>query len=460
MFRGPDALETSVNEVLRDWRKDPDGSPPIDLDRHQALFSDLVVFLHERVPEDFVVGEPAHARLMRRVAERMLNSQERKSCEGDMARSVEAALAVIRDLCPVPPSRPRPDQDSGSKKRKPQRDQSDDSPLRLPNLRHLASLLNSVRRAALVRQMVRDLGLDQVMGGPTRPGVPSDLVLVQEIAQLLRNRPDLMRILELMGRWRQEEARRDSAGVQPPLGEYYDLEPGGELDRVVPGELVLLAHPQTELEFYRRLTERSLCQYERRPQPRERGPMVICIDRSESMRGHKGVLARAAALVALQHAQKRRRDAWVVFFNEEAIDFALPARGPWKHNLLDVLAEPCFSGTNYRAGLGKCRDLIGGDPASRADILLIGDAQDSPDVDAKWYKQFGAWLRRSETRLWTVYVQDPDCPLLETLKGLSAELVVVENAQIPIPSPVGVLLTHVFNPLLHERGGEFGFGGE
>src|SRR5205823_4440644 len=93
--------------------------------------------------------------------------------------------------------------------------------------------------------------------GPGWPG-SNDPRAIAELFQRVRNDPALRRICELAGRFRRVAQSKQRQKTTHGVDEVVGIEPGGDLSRVLPAELVKLAVPELELDTLRRLAERQL----------------------------------------------------------------------------------------------------------------------------------------------------------------------------------------------------------
>src|SRR3972149_5183062 len=77
--------------------------------------------------------------------------------------------------------------------------------------------------------------------------------------------------------------------------EVYDISLGNDIGRIIPAELSFLRHKALRKDFLKRLIEGRLLQYYLKEE-KGRGPLVVCVDGSSSMEGHKEMWAKAVCL--------------------------------------------------------------------------------------------------------------------------------------------------------------------
>lgn len=151
-----------------------------------------------------------------------------------------------------------------------------------------------------------------------QPGTIRDLPYDQraEIAARLVQSTNLKRLAELLGRFAAVARARQEKRLPNLPEEVRDVTLGDDWHRFVPQEYVWLVHPSLRLDFYRRLVDRQILQYE--PESRERqgrGAIVVCIDTSGSMAGDRDVRAKAAALALLKLAHASGRPYAAILFS-------------------------------------------------------------------------------------------------------------------------------------------------
>ncbi len=140
------------------------------------------------------------------------------------------------------------------------------------------------------------------------------------------------------------------------FGQHMMLQYGNDLSNVVSSELALLNNPDTELEFYVKLANRSLLTYA--PPDKKRYPVVISIDGSGSMRGvYPKVIGFTLALASL--LLKERRGVVIQLFSDKLEDsLILTANSAVDISvLLKTICNPSFGGTDFDASLIGAYDV-------------------------------------------------------------------------------------------------------
>lgn len=232
-----------------------------------------------------------------------------------------------------------------------------------------------------------ELGLGQLGRGSDRtPGAwqSGPIEGLERAGALLRDNPSIQSLVQALGR--QSLGGPQRPGPAPiPMGpsEVRGLELGRELSRVLAAELSWLADPDTEIVFWHRYLTGQLMQLEmdqelvlakdasRVPVGQGRGPIVLLLDTSGSMRGEPELLAKALTLAVLRLALIQKRRCLLVAFGAgrqlrtaDLCDRADPA-------LAELLGGRFAGGTDPLQAIGAALDL----GAENADLFMVSDGQ-------------------------------------------------------------------------------------
>ncbi|MBA4192840.1 MAG: hypothetical protein C0467_33175, partial [Planctomycetaceae bacterium] len=132
--------------------------------------------------------------------------------------------------------------------------------------------------------------------GPGEPG-SNDPRAIATLFKRVRHDPSLKKICDLAGRFRRVAQSKQRQKVTHGLDDILGVEPGGDVGRLLPSELMRLMVPELELDTLRRITERqAMCREHHAIEPVGKGPILISVDESGSMDGVKVHTAKALAL--------------------------------------------------------------------------------------------------------------------------------------------------------------------
>jgi Mg-chelatase subunit ChlD len=262
-----------------------------------------------------------------------------------------------------------------------------------------AKMRDALRRAASVadgqidetERALRGFGCGDEPGAHSACSAPAD-----EVLTALREDPALRRVAALAGRLRVAARQAQRSKIGRGSEEVCDVKPGDDLQRMLPAELVQLADEDLEALWYRRVLEHSALCYELRGREKEeRGPIVVCLDRSGSMSGAPAEWSAAVALALLEVAARQKRGFALLAFDTQVIHRAT-VKDPRSVSLDELRALVSLTvggGTDFGPPLSEASSLIesrGGLP--KADVILVSDGQ-APGLKAgaeKLHKQGAA----------------------------------------------------------------------
>ncbi|MCW5667734.1 MAG: VWA domain-containing protein [Piscinibacter sp.] len=184
-------------------------------------------------------------------------------------------------------------------------------------------------------------------------------------------------------------------------GELRGIRHSGRLERMLGSEAMQIRHPVLHKLWRARLAESRLLTYEseallvervpdpsgRTPaaardeaQPLQRGPMILAVDTSGSMRGAPENIAKAAVLQALRVAQRERRGCLLIAFGgpgelveRELRDERDPAAG--LDALFELLGQSFDGGTDVQAPIERAVARVHEARWRSADLLIVSDGE-------------------------------------------------------------------------------------
>jgi Mg-chelatase subunit ChlD len=227
-------------------------------------------------------------------------------------------------------------------------------------------------------------GMGEGAGSSSRahPGVAC------ELARRVRNSSKLKTIAELAGRLQATARAKRATRSEYARSELVGVEQTGDVARLLPSELGALADPLRTADLVRRLGERSALGYSVRGREKSaRGPILVLLDVSGSMRGARDTWAKAVALAIADIARTERRAFGLATFNGGLVDTYLAADATGSPlPLLDILSTDPDGGTSFEPptswALGRIADASSRAKFARADVVLVTDGKASDDAVA------------------------------------------------------------------------------
>lgn len=215
-------------------------------------------------------------------------------------------------------------------------------------------------------------------GSTTSRASSMSLENVTDIFERIQSNPKLRAIMDLAGSYRRCAQGQQRGKTSHGHDEIVGIEMDNDVSRLLAVELSKMADPELELDLMRRFVERqTLCQDVRSPEKTGRGPIVVCVDESGSMRKDGRIYhAKAFALAMLWIARHQNRHCVLSSFAKKVgTHLIIPPTGDHDEALLDWLEHFYSGGTTYDYPLfvlPKIWDTFELGPG-KADFILLTD---------------------------------------------------------------------------------------
>lgn len=275
------------------------------------------------------------------------------------------------------------------------------------------------------------LGLSLPGASVVRNTGPAGLKAIRDAHHRVSSSTRLCRIAELAGRLERVAAQKARSKVEPGVGEVHGVGLGGlaDLARLLPSELVALRRRSLRLHLLARLLQgKALIYAMRGKEPQARGPIVVLLDESSSMRdGGKDVWSKAVALALLSTATKQKRAFHLVAFNGAIVrEVSIAAGKATPADISRALDHRCAGGTDFDAPVLHAIEVIKSSPTMKqADVVVITDGEDELEqasIDA------AAALTLSEGVSWFCIGVGPHAEAgLQNLAAIATSMVRVNN---------------------------------
>jgi uncharacterized protein with von Willebrand factor type A (vWA) domain len=182
-------------------------------------------------------------------------------------------------------------------------------------------------------------------------------------------------------------------------GEVTGIRHSDRIERMLGSEAAQIRHPVLHKLWRARLAESRLLTYESeavlqdrvpdptarsrasvaatQTEPLSRGPIILCIDTSGSMKGAPETIAKAVALEALRVAQREQRACLLVAFGGpgELIERELGANRAGLHALLDLMGQGFDGGTDVQTPIEHAIARVHRERWRSADLLIVSDGE-------------------------------------------------------------------------------------
>jgi uncharacterized protein with von Willebrand factor type A (vWA) domain len=273
--------------------------------------------------------------------------------------------------------------------------------------------------------------------GEGEPGKPLDPKRVAELFRRVRGSEVLKKITELAGRFRrvaQSKQRLKRHGYEDMVGVCLD----DRAEAMLSEEAMLFTVPEFELDAMRRLMEHeTLCHEYRTNEPVGKGPIIICVDESGSMRGAKVEAAKAFALSMAWIARRQRRWCALVAYTG-AVEIKgkygpgvrilpLTENGKWNEGeLLNWLEQFMGMGSDIDVPVREMPQIYTDlkAPVGATDVIFVTDAECY--LPAGIVKSFNTWKKSVNARLISLVI---GCSDGASLKEVSNEVYCLKNLE-------------------------------
>jgi uncharacterized protein with von Willebrand factor type A (vWA) domain len=292
-----------------------------------------------------------------------------------------------------------------------------------------AKLLTRLKRAQQGEEAVRSLLTQRDFGWDLESGIADeqDWQGLEQAASQLEKNPELRRIAEIIGRdWRNSRQpplpppeHRQQPDPEPGKSEIRGVTWGRSWADTLPQELGLLGDKTMATLFFLKEAEARLLIWDyftpaapqsvrttvsaQRQVRNDRGPLVIVLDTSGSMRGKPELVAKACVLALVRVAWEEERSCYLVSFSTgiRTLDIT-----DLKNNLgpfLDFLKFSFHGGTDLTPALREALRVLATNNYRDADVLVLSDFA-TPKIPAPLRRLIRGQQENSGTRFYSLTV--------------------------------------------------------
>ena len=274
-----------------------------------------------------------------------------------------------------------------------------------------AEQINQLRQKALTQlkqelEVIKQLSqqLEQLgfgIGDDIGNLTPQDIEEMKSWLNYLTQDKNAQQIAELLGKMRQieqsekiEQVKQTVYTKSPQIDvnsreEIIGLRLGKDLEYVLPSELALMADEETSILFDLKFLESKLMCFElqgmtycdatteiiveQKSQEDEKpGPMILCVDTSDSMNGFPENIAKAMALFLGTKAKSENRPCFIINFSTRIETFEIMDKTGIP-NLIAFLRQSFHGGTDAAPALHHALKIMEQKNYQKADLLMISD---------------------------------------------------------------------------------------
>lgn len=244
----------------------------------------------------------------------------------------------------------------------------------------------------------------------------------KELIDRLLNNDKLREIANMVGRLDRIITSQKLTRVKHASEEIVDITLSNDLARLTPRELVLM--DEAPEDFARRFANRELITYELEGQePTGKGPMVVCIDKSASMRGERDNWATAITFSMMMQAAKEKRDIFFAAFHIRVVHTQKFEAGKYNFNDLLKLVEIAANGggTNFEPVIEFALESVKTDPKLKeADVVFVTDGD--AEISQKWIDKVNEQKKAQQVNIFTILIEDGCNAQDHKLNSISTEI--------------------------------------
>lgn len=292
------------------------------------------------------------------------------------------------------------------------------------------SLWSRIQKLADAEAAVRGLLTDRNVGWDLDEGSWEDLDFhsLEAAAQVLEREPAIQRIAELLGRDYRAKSRPPEPPPPPPNPEI-EPEPGrteirgirwgDEWEVLVSSEAALLTFPETQNLFFKKAAEAELLVWDQftpappsqkdhqqtleRQKRNDRGPAIVVLDTSGSMRGKPEEVAKAVVLALLRVCLQEGRSCYLINFSSTQKCLDISDLGGNLPELLRFLKFSFHGGTDLAPALRECLRVLESGAFREADVLVVSDFA-VPKIPSSVRQAVRSQQERRATRFYSLTV--------------------------------------------------------
>lgn len=267
--------------------------------------------------------------------------------------------------------------------------------------------------------VLKDFGVERRLGWDYSKGllVHTEWKQVLKIHKSLKKSQYLKNIISLIGRDKRTkiDSSKDANQIklkkqskhkqlQQHKTNYVPIEASGitrsdDVGRMLPGELLALGHKKLKMLWHAKRAERMLLSYQYEGVYSEhlpiyetqtiglnekqskttlaKGPIIICLDTSASMKGSPEETAKAITLETMRVAMQEKRPCYLFAFSgpDEVHEYELNIKEEGWDNILDIISMSFHGGTDLSSVIHRAFDKLKVKQYINADCLLVSDSR-------------------------------------------------------------------------------------
>jgi len=221
-----------------------------------------------------------------------------------------------------------------------------------------------------------------------------------EVATKLTSNKLLLEMVRELGRMRNLLRSVTKDKIKTETLELHSIKTGKNFERLLPTELIKLR--KYKKLFWKDYADGTLLEYQlKQKQKEEKGPFIVALDISSSMKGYRIVWAKAVALATIELAMKEKREWAFIGFDVQVVIKKI-LKKPKPKDILELFSISASGGTAFEPPLLAAMEIIENKQLKNADILFITDGD--CNVSEKFVREFRKNKRKTGTKVVSVLI--------------------------------------------------------
>lgn len=218
----------------------------------------------------------------------------------------------------------------------------------------------------------------------------------RDAVEKIRKSSKLKKFTNLIGRFKESAIAEQKKKSKDGAVELSSVTTGDSIQDILPSERINLSLKPTKADFYKRYLEKGLLIYSKESHSQKtKGPIIICVDTSGSMRGDKETWSKAITIGILEIAEIQKRDFACILYSDHAEDPIIIKKGEVSPEKVLKCAERFLGGgTNFERPLKKATELIQQSSFKDADIIFVTDGDCY--VNSNFLKDYNCLKKQKE----------------------------------------------------------------
>jgi len=251
-----------------------------------------------------------------------------------------------------------------------------------------------------------------------------------DLADKLVNNKKLKKLSDMLGSLKEAMNKQLNKNWKRKMEELYTVSIGNDIGHTTASEIIKLGNKVLRYEFYKKYIEEQLQQYDLKDKTKK-GPFIICLDCSSSMKGDKEVWSKALALTLSGIAGRQRRKCDILAFtsSDQVVKHFDIKNGIFRNSpdqtFLELAEYFPGGGTNFERPLEMALDLTKKCKHKNSDVVFITDGE--ANVGDNWMENFLREKKSLNIKLFSIFIDLSEKESPQVLLKLSDRVTTIND---------------------------------